>query len=181
MKETMAPTKKRILDTAFRLFHKQGYNSTGVNQIIKEADVAKGSLYHLFKSKEELCIEYLDKRHSYWFSKLKEFTSKARTTKTRAISAFDFIYQMNIDEDFRGCSFLNILSEISADDKAILAVIQNHKQEVRDFFKMILSDEKQDLIDHVYLLFEGSIIESQLFRNQWPVERSKKIINSLLK
>jgi hypothetical protein len=88
---------------------------------------------------------------------------------------------MNQKEDFRGCSFLNIISEISTDKKAILAVIQRHKQDLRDFFKKTLKGQKEDTVDHVYLLFESSIIESQLFRQQWPVEKAKKIVASLLK
>lgn len=173
--------RERILDTASRLFPRQGYNSTGINQIIKESVVAKASLYDLFSSKETLCIEYLNKRHDFWFSKLKEFTSRGRTPKSQTMASFDFIYEMNIKEDFRGCSFLNILSEITPDNKAILTVIQSHKQDLRDFFKTMLPDQKQEIVDHVYLLFESSIIESKLFRSQWPVERSKKIVSSLFK
>ena len=180
MSNQNVPARQKILDTASRLFHNQGYQSTGINQIIKESEVAKGGLYHIFKSKEELCIEYLNKRHDFWFEKLIAFTSKARTGKTKTIAAFDFLYDMNIKENFRGCSFLNILSEITPDNEAILSVIQNHKQDLRAFFERILADEKQDVVDHVYLLFESSIIESKLFRSQWPVEKSKKIVSSLL-
>jgi AcrR family transcriptional regulator len=174
-------TRQKILDTASRLFHQQGYHSTGINQIIQESEVAKGGLYHIFKSKEELCIEYLNQRHDYWFGKLHDFTSGPRTTKTKIMAAFDFLYQMNIREDFRGCSFLNILSEIRRNDKLILTVIQKHKQDLRDFFAQLLSTAKKDTVDHVYLLFESAIIESQLFRNQWPIEKSKKIVQSILK
>ena len=181
MNEENNSTRERILDTASRLFHQQGYNSTGINQIIKEADVAKGSLYHVFKSKEELCVEYLSRRHINWFGRFTSYTSKARTSKSKVAAAFDFIYNMNKKEDFRGCSFLNIISEISTDKKAILAIIQRHKQDLRDFFKRTLKGQKEDTVDHVYLLFESSIIESQLFRQQWPVEKAKKIVTSLLK
>jgi AcrR family transcriptional regulator len=181
MNNKPAAPKERIMATAFRLFHQQGYNSTGINQIIKESDVAKASLYQLFHSKEELCIEYLNKRHDYWFTKLTGFTFRAKTPATKVTAAFDFIYEMNIDENFRGCSFLNILSEITADNTSILSVIQSHKQDLRDFFKKILPGEKQDTIDHIYLLFESAIIESQLFRSQWPIDKSKKIITSILK
>jgi AcrR family transcriptional regulator len=181
MDEVKVSTRQRILDTASRLFHSQGYNSTGINQIIKESNVAKGGLYHLFKSKEELCIEYLNKRHEFWFGKLNASIAGHETAKSKVIAAFDFIYNMNLEENFRGCSFLNILSEIAADDKDILKVIQNHKQDLRDLFSEILTGENPDTVDHIYLLFESSIIESQLFRNQWPVMKSKNIVNSLLK
>ena len=52
------------------MFHKQGFNSTGINQIIEEAKVAKASFYQHFKSKEDLCVAFLEKRHSFWFDEL---------------------------------------------------------------------------------------------------------------
>ncbi|MBL7881826.1 MAG: helix-turn-helix transcriptional regulator, partial [Chryseobacterium gambrini] len=55
----MVSPKERIIETTFELFAKQGYNSTGINQIIAEAKVAKASFYQYFKSKEELCVEFL--------------------------------------------------------------------------------------------------------------------------
>ena len=53
-------TRKRIIDTASRLFYQQGYTATGINQIIEEADISKASLYQHFKSKEDLLLEYLE-------------------------------------------------------------------------------------------------------------------------
>src|SRR5438128_1341180 len=47
-------SRKRILATAFRLFHEQGYHATSVSTILREADVNSGSLYHFFPSKEAL-------------------------------------------------------------------------------------------------------------------------------
>lgn len=54
--------RERILDTAFDLFYRQGYFQTGINQIIEEAGVAKATFYNNFRSKEELCTEYLRER-----------------------------------------------------------------------------------------------------------------------
>ncbi|MCB1192923.1 MAG: TetR/AcrR family transcriptional regulator [Leptospiraceae bacterium] len=46
--------KKRIMEAATRLFYEQGFNATGINQIIKESGAAKASFYEYFSSKEEL-------------------------------------------------------------------------------------------------------------------------------
>ncbi|MFT6754704.1 MAG: AcrR family transcriptional regulator, partial [Urechidicola sp.] len=46
--------KERIIATASDLFYNQGYNQTGINQIISEAGVAKASLYQHFRSKEDI-------------------------------------------------------------------------------------------------------------------------------
>jgi AcrR family transcriptional regulator len=174
----MTPPKQRILVTAARLFHQQGYKSTGINQLIAESGVAKASFYYYFKSKEDLCVDFLNQRHEFWFKRLNDFTEKQTTSKEKILACFDFLLSMNESEQFRGCSFLNILSEISAGNQKILEVIQQHKKELINYFETILADSQ--LSNHVYLLFESAIIESQLFRDQWPVNKSKSIINSIL-
>lgn len=178
--ETLS-TRERILRTTSRLFHGQGYNATGINQIIAEADVSKASLYQHFRSKEALCVAFLNLRHDFWFSALREFTDKAATAETKVQSAFHFLMVMNERENFRGCSFLNMVSEISEADVAIRAVIQSHKNDLRIFFRTILSEGYSAIADHVYLLFESALVESQLFRDAWPVERAGVIAAGLFK
>ncbi len=174
---TMLP-KERILEKTFTLFHKQGYNATGINQIIEEAKVAKASFYQHFKSKEDLCVAFLNKRHDFWFNELRNFTSNKADLNSKILASFDFLIFMNEKENFRGCSFLNILSEIPSDNKKILDVIQSHKSDLRQYFRDILPDEQT--ADHVYLLFESCIIESQLFKSNELIEQSKKIIQTLI-
>src|SRR5439155_22202151 len=41
-------TREALITTAARLFHEQGYGSTGIATILREADVNSGSLYHFF-------------------------------------------------------------------------------------------------------------------------------------
>ncbi|BFM44820.1 TetR/AcrR family transcriptional regulator [Flavobacterium sp. CFS9] len=170
--------KERILEKASFLFHTQGYNSTGINQIIEEAKVAKASFYQHFKSKEDLCVAFLEWRHEYWFTKLEQFTSDQKDSKLKVLTSFDFLVAMNQKENFRGCSFLNLLSEIPSDNEKVLSVIQSHKSDLRNYFKSEIENEL--LADHIYLLFESCIIESQLFKSNHLIEQSKKIIQTLI-
>lgn len=181
MKHHPVLPKERILETALRLFHEQGYNTTGINQIISEAGVAKASLYLHFKSKEDLGLEYLKARQQIWFEQLLAFTDESKKEKKKILSAFDFLIHINEKENFRGCSFQNMLSEIQSDESELLAVIQEYKQQLRTFFADIMENPKDDLSDTVYLLFESAMQESQLFKSQWPVERAKKIVSDLYK
>lgn len=174
----MNSPKERILETASILFHQQGYNSTGINQIISEASVAKASFYQHFKSKDDLCVEFLNRRHTYWFSELMIHMSRSKSVKEKLLSAFDFLIHMNAVENFRGCSFLNILSEISREQETIFAVIQSHKTDLRKLFDKQLDDEL--LSAHIYLLFESAIVESQLFQSNELIEKSKQIVRKLL-
>lgn len=49
--------KDRILDTASRLFVKKGYYQTSMDDVAREAGIAKGSLYYHFKNKSQLFCE----------------------------------------------------------------------------------------------------------------------------
>jgi AcrR family transcriptional regulator len=46
--------KKKIIETAFRLFYEQGYDTTTIEQIISECRVSKGTFYHYFSAKTDL-------------------------------------------------------------------------------------------------------------------------------
>lgn len=174
----MPKPRERILNTAMVLFHQQGYNNTGINQVIAEAEVSKASFYQHFKSKDDLCIEFLNKRYDYWVSELEKFTSEAETLQEKFQKSFDFLIDMNEREDFRGCSFLNILSEIPADKEEIHKVIRDHKIKLRESFN---EDIQNDMISaHIYLLFESSILTSQLYRSNELIEKSKIIVQDLL-
>jgi AcrR family transcriptional regulator len=47
-------TRQRLLEIALRLFRKQGYDATPVEQITTAADVAKGTFFNYFETKEAI-------------------------------------------------------------------------------------------------------------------------------
>ncbi|OAB34924.1 hypothetical protein PMSD_14335 [Paenibacillus macquariensis subsp. defensor] len=55
----MSVIKQKILDSAMRFFLEKGYLATSIQNIADDCGVAKGSLYNIFSSKEDLLIEVL--------------------------------------------------------------------------------------------------------------------------
>lgn len=53
--------KKEILDVAEALFMAKGYEGTGTNDILNAVGIARGTLYHHFKSKEEILDAVIDR------------------------------------------------------------------------------------------------------------------------
>lgn len=47
-------TKGRIISAAWKLFYKQGYDDTTVEDIVFESETSKGSFYHYFEGKDAL-------------------------------------------------------------------------------------------------------------------------------
>jgi AcrR family transcriptional regulator len=56
--QRQTPTRERIVEASAELLAKQGYNATGVKQIVTAAQAPFGSLYHFFpRGKEQLGAE----------------------------------------------------------------------------------------------------------------------------
>lgn len=52
-------SRTKIMNAAIELFAKKGYHGTSISQIASRARIAKGLMYHYFKSKGELLDEIL--------------------------------------------------------------------------------------------------------------------------
>ena len=52
--------KKELLKIAYDMFLTQGYENTSVDEIIEKAQIAKGTYYYYFKSKEQMLEEVID-------------------------------------------------------------------------------------------------------------------------
>ena len=52
--------KKELLKIAYDMFLKQGYENTSVDEIIETAQIAKGTYYYYFQSKEQMLEEVID-------------------------------------------------------------------------------------------------------------------------
>jgi AcrR family transcriptional regulator len=55
-------TREEILDVAFELFERKGYDRTSVREIARSTGLSQGALLHHFSSKEELFVEVLRRR-----------------------------------------------------------------------------------------------------------------------
>ncbi|MED4473955.1 MULTISPECIES: TetR/AcrR family transcriptional regulator [Bacillaceae] len=59
-------TKKRILETALRLFSQKGYDNVTVEEIVKVIGTSKGAFYGHFRSKDQIFMEKFKEIDSYY-------------------------------------------------------------------------------------------------------------------
>src|SRR5947209_2384286 len=75
--------RDRVFAVAADLFYRKGVRAVGVEEIVREAGVAKISLYRGFASKDDLVAAYLDDRNAGFWRKWDEafarHESKPRT------------------------------------------------------------------------------------------------------
>jgi TetR/AcrR family transcriptional repressor of nem operon len=54
-------TKVRTLEVGLRMLLRHGYNDLGVQAVLEEAGIPKGSFYHHFESKEDFALQVVDR------------------------------------------------------------------------------------------------------------------------
>lgn len=185
MKKTTV--KDRIIETASELFYNNGYNQTGINQIIAEAGVSKSSMYQHFRSKEDIAVAYLIRRDKLWFGNLFRFISDQNTPKDKLIASFDYLDTWLSSVEFRGCGFQNIFIDLPKDQQKIKDQVLLHKNELRDWIHDLLQTDgsytavaAKVLGDEILVLIEGAIILSQIQHNNWPILSAKNTCKKLL-
>ncbi len=58
--------KKLILASAKKLFSRGGYYQTQISDIIKDARIARGTIYQYFTNKEDIFVTLLERYYSKW-------------------------------------------------------------------------------------------------------------------
>jgi len=179
--------KEHIVTIASNLFYTNGYNATGINEIISKSEIAKATLYHHFKSKEDICVAYLENRHMYFMKELKDYIKEKNEGRQKLIAIFDFLRDLYRKGDFHGCWGIKTLGELPPENEKIVSVIQRQKKELLLFLGEIVGDtianisraETEKISGGLYLLYEGAITESHLHRNDWPIHLAKSIAPSI--
>lgn len=179
--------KERIVEAASSLFYFQGYNQTGINQIIEEAGVAKASMYQHFRSKEDVAVAYLRGRHIMWMGKLEECINRQNYDNNKVLGCFDYLMEWLTEVNFRGCGWQNIIADLPADQSKIFDQAVFHKNEFRAFIHNLIKvdnkysiEEAEQLGDEILILIEGAIILSQIQKNDWPINSAKSACVKLL-
>ncbi len=75
------------MDAAVDLFYHQGYQATGVQEIVDRAGYTKGALYHYFKSKADLLLEIHDVFMSYGLDRGREIMASGERRPSRSITS----------------------------------------------------------------------------------------------
>lgn len=179
--------RERIIETASDLFYNQGYNQTGINQIIDEADVAKASMYQHFRSKEDIAVAYLVARHAKWMGKLEDYVSKKKNPTDKVIEVFGYLLEWLTAVNYRGCGWQNIITDLPVDHNKIKDQAIFHKNELRSWVQEQLMEEEtfttkeaKDFGDQVIILVEGAIILSQIQKDSWPIKTAQKACKKIL-
>lgn len=182
-------TKNLIVDTASQLFYEKGYNLVGINEIIEKSGIAKATLYNHFKSKEDLCLAYLDSRDSKLMEDLKQYCNQKPKGHKRIIGILEFVLDFYRGKNFNGCWCLRTIAEVPKNNKRIRAKIKSSKLNLLNYIESLVIENisgitkknSSKLSQSIYLLYESALAESHLHDDEWPIHQSLELLKLILK
>ncbi len=81
-------TKKKIYQSALKLFEEEGYDNTTVEKIVKEAGVSKGSFFVYFPKKDYVVLQYFKDLEIYSEEMAKDIDANETESPTWKIMMF---------------------------------------------------------------------------------------------
>jgi TetR/AcrR family transcriptional repressor of nem operon len=168
------------LTAAVALFHEFGYNGTSVQDIVRKADVPKGSFYNYFKSKEELAIAASDVFYPYALALLDLENTSSPVGRLREYFRLT-LKEMQRYEYVRGCLVGNFASEITNATPVLKKRITGHLDEATRRIAAVVSQAQEigeidpgvstmDVSRFILNSLYGAIFRSKTDRTERPMK-----------
>jgi len=178
--------RSALIETAIRLFCRQGINATGVDAIISRSGVARMTLYKQFGSKDALVAAALEEEGAAWRAWF--FARLARVEggpKARLLAIFDALGEWFARDDYFGCALMNAVAEYRNQSSAVLAVTQAHKKPVLEHIRSLCdaagAEDPEALASQIDLLMDGAIVKALIQRESKAAKQASAIAEALLR
>jgi len=139
-------TRERLLLAAYQEMHLNGFQSSGLAQILERAGVTKGALYHHFKNKSELGYAVIDEIIKDQV--LKGFMEPLETIENPIDGLIDLINgagnNFTLQDIELGCPLNNLAQEMAPVDEVFRLKLNAIYELWIDFMKGLLLKGQQD-------------------------------------
>ncbi|MGE0652742.1 MAG: TetR/AcrR family transcriptional regulator [Alphaproteobacteria bacterium] len=131
--------RRRLLDTATRLFYEGGIHAVGIDRIIAEAGVAKATFYNHFPSKDHLVVAYLAEIDRLGRAAVAALPKQAPRQMVSAIMGR--IGEAVVAGGWRGCPFLNAAAEYPDPASPVRQAIHARRVWYHDRLRHLLAED----------------------------------------
>ena len=130
--------QQKVINAAKKEFARAPIENVSIKNIVEEADIARGSFYQYFESKEDLLIYILKENSEKLNTKLKNEVSK---TKGDIFKLYIFLYDSMLEEFMDNSDqelFKQIFINLKSSDENIFDLVKTTKpQKIIDYYEQI--------------------------------------------
>lgn len=171
-------TKDRIIDSCAKLFRRQGYNGTGIKQIVTVANAPFGSLYHFFpEGKEQLGAEVIRSSGQRYIEMFATIVAQAPDLPTAVGDFFMCAAETLRESDYAdACPIAIVALEIASTNEPLRVasadVFESWIAGATELFaaSRIPHDTARELAFSMFSLLEGAFVFCRAMRTAEPLE-----------
>lgn len=164
---TRLPAEERILETAQRLFYRDGYRAVGVDTIIARSGVAKMTLYRHFRSKDDLIAAYLERTDRRFLAWMDGLTAPHEDPRAALEAVFEGVAKVSSSPECLGCAFVGAAAEFPEPEHPGHAAALHHKRAVvrrlRGLAEAAGARHPKELADELLLVMDGAWSAARVF------------------
>ncbi len=191
----MAPEKTchTIVRKGAALIHEQGFNATGIQQVLDAAGIPKGSFYHYFQSKEDFgsaVIDYFATTTGELFNSY--LNDKRHPPLTRLDNLFaHFEKELNKTGCALGCPLGNLALELADTNdklrehlheviKNIILQLENCLIEAKQNKSITNGLNTHDTARFLFHAFEGAIMDTKVEKSIEPYKSFRRYVSAFI-
>ncbi|WP_421992820.1 TetR/AcrR family transcriptional regulator [Qipengyuania sp.] len=174
---------ERLTQAALRLFQAKGLSSVGINEVVREAGVAKMSLYNNFSSKSDLAwaaYAAISRERRQSFDAL---IAASDSPKAGVLGFFDLAKTLANRPDFRGCAFINLAAH-TFEDERLARLVRDHKSarhsRLEELARHCGADDPARLARQLLALWDGAVSQAAIENDTEPVDAAREAAEVLL-
>jgi AcrR family transcriptional regulator len=178
-------SRERLLETAGRLFYRDGFRAVGVDTVAAEAGVGKMTLYRHFSSKDDLIVAYLEdanRRFWQWFDAAAE--QGGEDPRSQLLAVFAALQALVTAPACLGCPFLNAAVDFPEPGHPGHQVAIKHKQAVLARLTVLAeaagAADPRGLASQLLVLMDGAFMAVRLFGPSNPAENVAQTAQALV-
>ena len=109
-------TRLKLIEVGTQMITENGFNNTGISEVLKAVGVPKGSFYHYFESKDDFGIQIINHFCDEYFKALdQDLNNESLSPLNRLMKNIDCSFQEFGKNDYRcGCLFGNLGQEMAS-------------------------------------------------------------------
>jgi len=176
------PTKQQLLETGLVMLLEHGYNDLGIQTLLKETGVPRGSFYHHFDSKEDFALRvvdlYMDRVHDALTACVRD---ESRPPLERVRGFFEMTKGQYRQDGYLGCMLGGLGQELSGVNDVFRLKIESCFKEIAGILAGCLEEacaqgdlprdaDCRAMADLLTDCWEGAALRSRLLRSPAPLE-----------
>ena len=184
----LQPTRQRLVRAGIEKLTEQGFASTGIDQVLKQVGVPKGSFYHYFASKDVFVEAVIVGYGEYFAAKLERCLGNQDRSPLQRLH--DFIEdgrQGLLRYEFkRGCLVGNLGQEIGATHAHLRPLLESVftaweqrvaqcLQEAQSASELSPNLDCQAMAQYFWMAWEGAILRAKLTQNAGPIDLFEEV------